>query len=85
MKSAFLPYRQRCDFIYSVIKPGYAKIRTIFGWRNEPVRNEPRSRAVHGAVGDWTAISFALSGLLHFKRFTQGLPWAIQPALLCGC
>jgi adenosine deaminase len=27
MKSAFLPYGQRCDFIYSVIKPGYAKIR----------------------------------------------------------
>jgi adenosine deaminase len=27
MKSAFLPYNQRCDFIYSVIKPGYAKIR----------------------------------------------------------
>jgi len=27
MKSAFLPYRERCDFIYSVIKPGYAKIR----------------------------------------------------------
>src|SRR6202795_1239810 len=27
MKSAFLPYRQRCDLIYSVIKPGYAKIR----------------------------------------------------------
>src|ERR1700681_3328740 len=27
MKSSFLPYRQRCDFIYSVIKPGYAKIR----------------------------------------------------------
>jgi adenosine deaminase len=27
MKSAFLPYRQRCDFIYSVIKPGYARIR----------------------------------------------------------
>jgi adenosine deaminase len=27
MKSAFLPYSQRCDFIYSVIKPGYAKIR----------------------------------------------------------
>jgi adenosine deaminase len=27
MKSAFLPYRQRCDFIYSIIKPGYAKIR----------------------------------------------------------
>jgi adenosine deaminase len=27
MKSAFLPYKQRCDFIYSIIKPGYAKIR----------------------------------------------------------
>src|SRR5712672_989765 len=27
MKSAFLPYRQRCDFIYSIIKSGYAKIR----------------------------------------------------------
>jgi adenosine deaminase len=28
MKSAFLPYKRRCDFIYSVIKPGYAKIRS---------------------------------------------------------
>jgi adenosine deaminase len=28
MKSAFLPYDQRCDFIYSVIKPGYAKLRS---------------------------------------------------------
>jgi len=28
MKSAFLPYNQRCDFIYSVIKPGYAQIRS---------------------------------------------------------
>jgi adenosine deaminase len=27
MKSAFLPYRERCNFIYSTIKPGYAKIR----------------------------------------------------------
>ncbi|MGB6459428.1 MAG: adenosine deaminase [Candidatus Acidiferrum sp.] len=27
MKSAFLPYDRRCDFIYSAIKPGYAKIR----------------------------------------------------------
>jgi len=26
MKSAFLPYDQRCRFIYSVIKPGYAQI-----------------------------------------------------------
>jgi adenosine deaminase len=31
MKSAFLPYRQRCEFIYSVIKPGYAKIRASLG------------------------------------------------------
>jgi adenosine deaminase len=28
MKSAFLPYEQRIDFIYSAIKPGYAKIRS---------------------------------------------------------
>jgi adenosine deaminase len=27
MKSAFLPYDQRCHFIYSVLKPGYAKAR----------------------------------------------------------
>jgi adenosine deaminase len=27
MKSAFLPYDQRCDFIYTIIKPGYAKVR----------------------------------------------------------
>ncbi|HYM05801.1 MAG TPA: adenosine deaminase [Terriglobales bacterium] len=27
MKSAFLPYDQRCRLIYSVIKPGYARIR----------------------------------------------------------
>ena len=27
MKSAFMPYKQRCDFIYSIIKPGYAKVR----------------------------------------------------------
>jgi adenosine deaminase len=27
MKSAFLPYDERCDVIYSIIKPGYAKIR----------------------------------------------------------
>jgi len=29
MKSAFLPYDQRCDFIYSVIKPGYAKFAAL--------------------------------------------------------
>ena len=27
MKSAFLPYDQRCDFIYKVLKPRYAEIR----------------------------------------------------------
>jgi adenosine deaminase len=27
MKSAFLPYARRCHFIFSVIKPGYAKVR----------------------------------------------------------
>jgi adenosine deaminase len=27
MKSAFLPYKQRIDFIYTAIKPGYARIR----------------------------------------------------------
>jgi len=28
MKSAFVSYDQRCDFIYSVIKPGYARVRS---------------------------------------------------------
>jgi len=28
MKSAFLPYDRRIDLIYSVIKPGYAKVRS---------------------------------------------------------
>src|SRR5713101_1510112 len=28
MKSAFLPYDKRCDLIYSVIKPGYSRIRS---------------------------------------------------------
>jgi adenosine deaminase len=27
MKSAFLPYGERCDLIYSIIKPGYARVR----------------------------------------------------------
>ena len=27
MKSAFLPYEQRCDLIYNTIKPGYARTR----------------------------------------------------------
>src|SRR5215471_16299140 len=31
MKSAFLPYDKRIDFIYSVIKPGYAKVRASLG------------------------------------------------------
>jgi adenosine deaminase len=29
MKSAFLPYDQRCRFIYSTIKPGYARLRAL--------------------------------------------------------
>jgi adenosine deaminase len=28
MKSAFLPYDQRCDLIYKTLKPGYAKVRS---------------------------------------------------------
>jgi len=28
MKSTFLPYDQRYDFIYSVIKPVYTKLRS---------------------------------------------------------
>src|ERR1039458_372769 len=31
MKSAFLPYKERCNFIYSAIKPGYARIRESAG------------------------------------------------------
>jgi adenosine deaminase len=27
MKSAFLPYVERCRIIYEVIKPGYARVR----------------------------------------------------------
>jgi len=27
MKSSFLPYKERIEFIYSAIKPGYARIR----------------------------------------------------------
>ena len=33
MKSAFLPYDQRINFIYSAIKPGYATIRASLGNR----------------------------------------------------
>src|SRR6202048_3106730 len=33
MKSAFVPYGQRCDFIYSIIKPGYARIGNRSGQR----------------------------------------------------
>ena len=31
MKSAFLPYAERIEFIYSVIKPGYASVRASLG------------------------------------------------------
>ena len=37
MKSAFLPYDQRCRLIYSVIKPGYAKIREAVPRKNSEV------------------------------------------------
>jgi adenosine deaminase len=33
MKSAFLPYHQRCDFIYRVLKPSYAEIRASLATR----------------------------------------------------
>jgi len=33
MKSSFLPYYERCDFIYSIIKPGYARIRKSYNPR----------------------------------------------------
>ena len=36
MKSAFIPYNERCNIIYNVIKPSYAKIR-------ERIRSEGRS------------------------------------------
>jgi adenosine deaminase len=38
MKSAFLPYRERCNFIYSTIKPGYAKVRESLKPRNQAQR-----------------------------------------------
>ena len=34
MKSAFLPYGQRCDLIYKTLKPGYAKARASLAHRN---------------------------------------------------
>jgi adenosine deaminase len=36
MKSAFLPYGQRCEFIYSVIKPSYAKVRASLAAEPNP-------------------------------------------------
>jgi len=38
MKSAFLPYHRRCDYIYSVIKPGYAKVRALLSNANPSTR-----------------------------------------------
>jgi len=34
MKSAFLPYDERCQFIYSILKPGYAKVRESLAARH---------------------------------------------------
>jgi adenosine deaminase len=39
MKSAFLPYRERCNFIYATIKPGYAKIRESLKPTNQAQRD----------------------------------------------
>ncbi|HEY4903901.1 MAG TPA: adenosine deaminase [Candidatus Sulfotelmatobacter sp.] len=36
MKSAFLPYDKRIEFIYSIIKPGYARIRKSLGPSAQP-------------------------------------------------
>jgi adenosine deaminase len=41
MKSAFQPYSQRCDVIYSAIKPGYARIRDSLS-KQSPLRDRPR-------------------------------------------
>src|SRR6202162_5380252 len=44
MKSAFLPSKERINVIYSVIKPGYARIRD--GLSNQsPLRDRPRDYA----------------------------------------
>jgi adenosine deaminase len=47
MKSAFLPYDQRCRFIYSVIKPGYAKIRESVASKG-PTASDARGQAARG-------------------------------------
>ena len=36
MKSAFLPYSERCDFIYKQLKPGYARVRQEIDARGIP-------------------------------------------------
>ena len=41
MKSAFIPYKERLQFIYNVIKPGYQKIREkILSFNNAKGENE---------------------------------------------
>ena len=47
MKSAFLPYRERCNFIYATIKPGYAKIRESLKPTNQAQR-DARGQAARG-------------------------------------
>jgi adenosine deaminase len=44
MKSAFLPYKRRCDFIYSVIKPGYARLRENSGMAGASPQRAASSR-----------------------------------------
>jgi len=56
------------------------------GTKRLVTQNEPRSRAVPNG-GRWATgrpFLFAFHGLLHLKRFTQGLPWATAQRV-CGC
>jgi len=48
MKSAFLPYKQRCDFIYSILKPGYAKIRESLKSERKTTRDRSVDCATRG-------------------------------------
>lgn len=41
MKSAFIPYNKRLEYIYNIIKPGYAKIREqLLSFKNNTGNNE---------------------------------------------
>jgi len=41
MKSAFIPYNERLDYIYNIIKPGFTKIREkLLSFKNNTEKNE---------------------------------------------